>query len=95
MSGFEADLPAIDATAAALRATVEALDVDLSADGDSGDLGPGSLGAAVSAVLAGARADLERTRVAVTDLSDTVAGARAAYAELDTNVASRFDRDPW
>jgi hypothetical protein len=91
MTGFEADLPAIDSAATALRAATDALSVTVSSPGD---VGPGRLGPAVAALLAGAEADLTRTRTTVTELSENVTRVRDTYAELDTDAATRFDPGP-
>jgi hypothetical protein len=91
MTGFEADLPAIDAAATALRAATDALVVPVS---PPGDVGPGQLGPAVSALLQSAEADLADARASVTGLAETVATVRETYAELDTDAASRFDLGP-
>lgn len=91
MAGFEADLPAIEAAATALRGAADSLALPVSAPGD---VGPGRLGAVVAALLAGAEADLAAARATTADLSETVVRVRDTYAELDTDVASRFDLGP-
>ncbi len=92
MTGFGADLPAITMAARTLRASADALDVDLVT---SGDVGPGPRGPAVAALLAGAEADLTRARAAVTALADSASAAGATYTDADTDAASRFDHGPW
>jgi hypothetical protein len=91
-SGFGADLPAITAAARTLRAALDALDVDLTT---AGEVGPGRLAPAVSALLAGAEADLTRARAAVTALADSATAAGASYADADADAASRFHDRPW
>jgi hypothetical protein len=91
MTGFEADLFAIDSAAAALRTAADALTVDLT---QPGDVGPGRLGPAVAALLATASADLAGARTTVTEMSDGVARVRDTYADLDMGAASRFDQGP-
>lgn len=88
MTGFTADLPAIDSAAASLRAAADTLTVDLA---PPGDVGPGLLGPAVVALAQAAEADLARVRTTVTELSETVVTVRDTYVELDTDAASRFD----
>ena len=92
MTGFDADLPGIAAAEAALRAVGDDLEVSFTAPGD---VGPGRLGAVVGALLAGAEADVTRTRAAVTTLAGSVTQVRRTYEELDTDAASRFDQGPW
>lgn len=92
MTGYAADLPAIGATAAALRSSADALDVDLTV---SGVVGPGRLGPAVAALLTGVRSDLDQARGTVAALSEEVDRVRTAYAALDTDVATGFDQGPW
>lgn len=92
MSGFAADLPGIGAAATALRRSVDTLDVDLSA---SGDVGPGRLGPAVAALLAGAQADLDRVRGTVTGLAESAEQVRDSYADVDTDAATGFERGSW
>jgi len=96
-SGFAADLPAIGATAKALRSTADSVaaavaDLDASA---CADLGPGRLGGAAAALVADARADLGRVLGAVTADADLAEQVRDSYAELDTDTATRFDRRSW
>ncbi len=92
MSGFEADLPAIDAAASVLRDAADALDVSLA---PAGDLGPGRLNAVVSTLLTHAEADVARARDSVSELAGSVTRVRDSYVELDTGAASRFDQGSW
>jgi len=92
VTGFETDLPAIAAVARTLRSSADVLDVDLTT---SGEVGPGRLGPAVSALLAGAEADLTRARAALTALADSAAEAGATYTDADADAASRFDHGSW
>lgn len=92
MTGFEADLPGIEAAAAALRDAADALDVSLA---PAGDVGPGRLNAVVSALLTHAEADVARARASVAELAGSVTRVRDSYVELDTGAASRFDQAPW
>lgn len=91
MAGFEADLPAIDAAATALRGASDALTVSVS---PPGDVGPGRLGAVVAELLATAESDLATARATTNELAETVDRVRNTYAELDMDAASRFDLGP-
>lgn len=88
MTGFEADLPAIDSAATALRGATDALAVTVS---PPGDVGPGRLGAVVAELLGTAESDLATARATTTELAETVTRVRDTYAELDTDAAGRFD----
>jgi|RhiMethySRZTD1v2_1073278.scaffolds.fasta_scaffold2670699_2 hypothetical protein len=91
MSGFEADLPAIDTAATALRGATDSLTVTVS---PPGDVGPGRLGAVVAELLTTAESDLAAARATTAELAETVTRVRNTYAELDTDAASRFDLGP-
>lgn len=91
MTGFEADLPAIGSAAKALSAATDALAVSFS---PPGDVGPGRLGPAVTALLGTAESTVTTARSTVTALSETVTRVRDTYAELDTDSANRFDLGP-
>jgi hypothetical protein len=91
MTGFEADLPAIESAATALRGATDSLAVTVS---PPGDVGPGRLGSVVAALLATAESDLAAARATTAELAQTVTGVRDTYAELDTDAASRFDLGP-
>jgi len=97
VAGFAADLPAIGATAKALRTTADSVaaavaDLDAAA---CADLGPGRLGRVAAALVTGARADLDRVLGAVTTDADLAEQVRDSYEELDTDTATRFDRRSW
>jgi hypothetical protein len=97
VAGFAADLPAIGATAKALRTTADSVAAAV-ADLDPApcaDLGPGRLGPVAAALVTGARADLDRVLGAVATDADRAEQARDSYAELDTETATRFDRRSW
>lgn len=91
MTGFEADLPAMDAAATALRGATDSLAVTVS---PPGDVGPGRLGEVVATLLATAESDLAAARAAAADLADSVVHVRNTYADLDTDAVTRFDLDP-
>lgn len=92
MSGFEADLAAIGATARVLAAAAESVSGALDElDGCAG-LGPGRLDGAVGGLLADTRQELTAVLRAVTDDAALVESIGRGYAELDDAALDRLRR---
>jgi hypothetical protein len=92
--GYEADLDAIAAAAAALRDTTEALSTAARhLDGEvCASLGPGRLGPVTADLTSAAREDLDRVLAAIVEDARLAGEAGSGYANLDQAAADSLTR---